>query len=450
MRVNTIPEESNHVLVVDDQFKVVKAHANSVSELGYQISQETESVKVLDRLNEEPSIELVLLDIRMPEMNGLELLRLIKRNYPQIGVIMATVVNDIEYAVLAIKQGAYNYLLKPLKSDRLKEALDSYFANKPKTLVIDGHFSSFITQCDAFHEIFRRMASFAQANVTVLIEGETGTGKELIAETLHALAQDPKKKSFITVNMAALSDSLFESELFGHLKGSFTGATKDKIGYLEAAGAGTIFLDEIGELGAEQQKKLLRVLQSRKFIPVGDTKERNLEARIIAATNRNLKKMVADGTFREDLYYRLASHIVEVPPLRDRGDDIILLSNYFFQKYCAQYGRILQGFTNEALEVLCAYSYPGNVRELEGIVSSMVLLEQEPKIQVESVPIHMRNGLIIDDDGDMDLETIKYRAIMSTLVACDGNQTMAAEKLGIARGSLNRILKAYRDKEKSE
>lgn len=428
------------VLVVDDEVEVARAHADLLEGMGYRSLCESSPEKVESKLARCRDIDLVLLDIRMPRFDGLQLLRRIKLRRPEVGVIMATVVNDIEKAVTAIKSGAYNYLLKPLQTESLQRTLDSFYTNRPKSLSDDLRFAPFVTGCPAFSDIFRQTKAFAETDVPVLVLGETGTGKELVANMIHALSPRSGER-FLAVNMAALSPSLFESELFGYCRGAFTGAVADRAGYFEESGAGTLFLDEIGELTPDQQTKLLRVVQGRCFSRIGETQERPIRARFVIATNRDLEKDVREGRFRRDLYYRLMNYRIDLPPLRNRPGDVALLSRYFLEKYSSQFGRSIEGFEPEALRLFEGYPFPGNVRELEGIISSAVLLEQSTRIQPSTLPGYLK--VLADDSSD--LESVRRRSILKALAECDGNQTKAARKLGIARQTLNVLLKEYRE-----
>ena len=427
------------VLIVDDDRDVAESHARMVRDLGYESVTELVPEAVEPRLSRPDPVDLVLLDVQMPRLNGMELLQRLRARRPDIGVIMATVINDLDLAVKAIKSGAYNYLLKPIQPQQLRRAIQSFFSNQPARIDNEASFRPFVTAHPSFQTVFHRVKSFAQSDVPVLILGETGTGKELIARIIHALS--PRRaERFRAVNIGSLSTTLFESELFGHVKGAFTGATADRVGYLEEAGAGTLFLDEIAELSSEQQTKLLRVLQNRAFARVGETAERPLQARLVLATNADLRAQLKAGRFREDLFYRISSYSVDLPPLRERRSDIALLAGYFLEKYAVQFDRSIRGFSQEALAILDRYPFPGNVRELEGIVSAAVLLEQTESIQPPSLPRHCR----VSDEGVGDLEKARYRTIVQALAECGGNQTRAAAKLGIARQTLNQLLKDYR------
>jgi len=431
---------SNTVLVVDDDRDVAEEHARILRGIGFTPKTESAPDQVEAFLQREPKVDLVLLDIRMPGLNGLELLQRIKLRRPDVGVVMATVVNDVEHAVRAIKAGAYNYLLKPLQADQVERVLQSYFSNQPAAVHEDPRFRPFVTTHPAFRETFRRVKVFAETELPVLLLGETGTGKELLAHLLHAFSTRAEG-AFLTVNVASIPPTLFESEMFGHARGAFTGALTERAGYFEAAAGGTLFLDEIGELGLDQQSRLLRVLQDQRYTRVGDTSERRSTARVVLATNRDLAADVAQGRFREDLYYRISNYSITLPPLRERGNDVTVLADYFVRKYASQFGRPITGFSDEALRQLKAYAFPGNVRELEGIVNAAVLLENGATIRSASLPEKVSAA----PPPESELERVRCRTIQRVLAECDGNQTKAAGKLGIARQTLNGLLKTYRE-----
>ncbi len=427
------------ILVVDDDEAIASSHAHLLRAAGAEPIVETPARRVEPLLARRPEIDAALVDLRMPEMDGLSLLRLIKLRRPDVGVIMATVVSEIEPAVEATKAGAYNYLLKPLQQERLERVLSSYFENRPRHLIEDPRFTGFITGHAAFEAIFDRIRLFSAADVPVLVQGETGTGKELVAQLLHALSPRAAEE-FRPVNVASISPHLFESEFFGHRRGSFTGAIQDHAGHLEDAGSGTLFLDEIGELSGDLQAKLLRVLQEGQYCRVGETQPREVKARLLFATNLDLAAEVREKRFRSDLYYRIANHPIALPPLRERSGDVELLANYFLRKYDSQYGREVEGFHPDAMETLKRYSFPGNVRELEGIVSGCVLLERSSFVQAKSLPAHLH----WTDAAAGDLEATKLRTILRVLAECSGNQTLAAKKLGISRATIHRILRDRR------
>lgn len=440
------------VLVVDDDEAVARAHAELLSGCGYEAVIETDPLKAEKHLLDNPRIALALYDLRMPGLHGLELLQRTRLVRPDVGVIIATVVGDIEEAVRATKLGAYNYLLKPIPAERLGRVLSSYFESLPQPAGVersgarpaiddDPRFRGFVTQSPVFKEVFRQIRVYGEADVPVLIHGETGTGKELVANLIHAFSPR-RSERFISINVAALSTQLFESELFGHRRGAFTGAVADKAGFFEEAAGGTLFLDEIGELPFELQTKLLRVLQTKRFARVGDTAERPLDARLIFATNRHLDSDIGQERFRADLFFRIASHGIRLPPLRARREDIPLLTTYFLEKYCCQYGRHLDGIDKEAMDALEAYPFPGNVRELEGFISAAVLLEEASCIRLASLPFHVRTAAT--EPPAEDLESLRNQTILRVLAECDGNQTRAAERLGISRSTVIRALRHIR------
>ena len=432
-------QRRSKVMVIDDVEDVAAAHASMLATLGYEVDTSTDPVAGLNQVVSDRGIGVVLLDIRMPEMSGLEILRSIKTRRPDCGVIMATVVNDIDQAVEAIKSGAYNYLLKPLQAERLDAVLESYYVNRPGHSVDSPVFSPFITQDKKFEEIFRRVASFAKADVPVLIHGETGTGKELIAQMIHA-ASDRSDKAYHAVNMGALSQNIFESELFGHAKGAFTGAHREHSGHFGEIGEGTIFLDEIGELSLDQQKRLLRVLQNGEYSRVGETSVRNFTGRIVFASNRDLKQEVDEGAFREDLYYRIANYEIRLPPLRERKGDIELLAGYFFEKYRSQFGRDVHAIGEDAMSCLREFKFPGNVRELEGLISAAILIEESHELTEESFPDHVRFAEH-EEHGE---EGEKAKALIKALELSQGNRTRAAEQLKVSRQYLYVLIERYR------
>lgn len=437
------------VLVVDDELEVAEYHASLLRELGFLPIIETDPRKVFTRLSQERQIRLILLDIRMPQLSGLELLPQLRLKHPTVGVIIATVVNDIPFAVEAIKTGAYNYLLKPVQKERLDRVIQSFLAFRPPRFRDDPRFSPFITAESCFEPIFQRLLSFSSQEVPVLITGETGTGKEILASLVHTLS-NRSSAPFVPVNISALSANLFESEIFGHVKGAFTGANIHKKGFLETAEKGTLFIDEIGELPLEHQAKLLRVLQDGVYHRVGSTQTAKADSRFVFATNRNLHDEVRAGKFREDLFYRIANHTIHIPPLRERPKDIEALSIFFLKKYSCQYGRYIEAFTEESMSYLKAYPFPGNVRELEGMISAAVLLEEGLFLQPSSLPLEVTAhapGKAPMEVHSTDLKGLRKHAILAVLAECGGNQTRAASKLGIARTSLNRILRRFDEEE---
>lgn len=432
------------ILVVDDFDEVAQEHSEILNELGYSSSHMSDPTNVLGFLKKRGDIDLVCLDLRMPRIGGVELMKQIKDFNPNIGVIIATVVNDVREAIRATRGGAYNYLLKPLQAESLSKVVKSYYTNQPKRRFADDRFSCYITKSKKIERIFTRLKSFSNSSIPVLITGETGTGKEMLAKLTHQLSER-KEKPFVALNVSSLEDSLVASEMFGHAKGAFTGADRHREGFFKTAGEGTLFLDEIGELSLEHQKGLLRVLQDGSYYPVGSSSMQQSQCRLVMATNRNLKREVSAGRFREDLYYRICHASLDLPPLRERPEDIELLADYFFKKYCSQHGRPLLGIEDEMMRVLKAYPFCGNVRELEGIINTAVLLEDGSSLSAHNLPAHLTDSAPdIFEGGDEDvgynLDKLRCSTIARALKATKNNQSKAAELLGISRSTLHRFL----------
>lgn len=431
------------ILVVDDFDEVAKEHSEMLNELGYSSSHMSDPTDVLSFLKRRRDIDLVCLDLRMPRIGGVELMKQIQEFNPNIGVIIVTVVNDVREAIRATRSGAYNYLLKPLQAETLSKVIKSYYTNQPKSRFVDDRFSCYITKSEKIERIFTRLKSFSKSSIPVLITGETGTGKEMLANLTHQLSERCEEP-FVALNVSSLQDSLVASEMFGHVKGAFTGADRNRDGFFKTAGGGTLFLDEIGELSLEHQKGLLRVLQDGSFYPVGSSTMQRSQCRLVMATNRDLKKEVKAGRFREDLYYRICHASLDLPPLRDRPEDIELLTEYFFKKYCSQHGRPLLGVRNEVISILKAYPFCGNVRELEGIINTAVLLEEGPLLSAHNLPLHLRGKDPETEAGDdsvgYNLDELRRSTISKALKATKNNQSKAADLLGISRSTLHRFL----------
>ncbi len=376
--------EKNPILIVDDEPSYLELMKDFLNQEGYSnVITESNPLNVLPLLDR-TDIDLILLDIFMPEMNGLELLEKIYAVYPNIPVVVITAVHEVQIALKAIKLGAYEFITKPPDTDRLlltiRRALDtklleserdslrrSLLENKPSRRI----FSDLITDSPLMHKVFELAEIFAPTNETIFIAGETGTGKDMIARKIHDLSPR-REKPFVAVNLASISPSLFESELFGYKKGTFTGAIDDKIGYFEAANGGTIFLDEVGELPIVLQGKLLRTIQYNEIYRIGEAKAVQLDIRIISATNRDLLDAVNKKEFRADLYYRLNRGYIYMPPLHKRGEDVVLLAEHFLEIGNRTYNKNIQGFSDNVIDALKSYIFPGNVRELENIILNAV------------------------------------------------------------------------------
>jgi two-component system response regulator HydG len=443
------------ILIVDDEPEYCSLLKSLLQQEGYSnIYTETNPLKVLPLLGKE-RVDLIIMDVYMPQMDGLVLLEKVNEAYPFVPVIMVTAVDDNEIALNAVKLGAYEYINKPPDTDRLfliiKRALDQRLLELERESLrnISSRrasrkkiFSDIITESSSMNKVFELVEIFAPTNETILIVGETGTGKDLIAKKIHELSPRADKP-YVVVNLASISNSLFESELFGHEKGSFTGATTEKIGYFEAANGGTIFLDEIGELPKELQGKLLRTIQYSEIYRIGNPKPIKLDIRIVAATNKDLVEAVNNKEFRSDLYYRLNRGFVHLPPLRERGEDVIALANYFLKIGNRTYKKYVAGFTEKVLDSLLKYSFPGNVRELENVILNAVAKTRNDEligsldISKEIHPSQQRLKLITIDEA-------VYEHIKNILIYTNGSVRKAANILGISERTLQRKLQQMR------
>lgn len=454
---------NNSILIVDDEVSYLELMKGLLEQEGYQnIITEENPLKVVSIL-EQKNIELILLDVYMPQKSGLELLEEIYSQFPKIPIIIITAVDEVEVALKAIKLGAYEFITKPPDTNRLFLTIKRAFGKrlleterdslrkalsdeKPEQKV----FSDIITDSPPMFKVFELVEIFAPTNETVLISGETGTGKDLLARKIHDLS--PRKNGpFIAVNLASISPSLFESELFGHKKGTFTGAGNDKMGYFEAAQNGTIFLDEIGELPLELQGKLLRTIQYNEIMRLGDPKPINLDIRIISATNRNLLDAVNLKEFRADLYYRLNRGFIHIPPLRKRGDDVLILADHFLETGNKIYNRNILGFSEDVVNDLRTYSFPGNVRELENIILNAVAKTSNSQyIDTIDLPaaLHSDKQLSIETGKLTSLEDALEEHIMYVMKMMGNSVQKTAPILGVSERTLQRRLKIIRDKSK--
>ena len=441
------------VLIVDDDAGLRESF-RLILEESYELVEASDGRQALDIVRNR-EIDLVLLDIRLPEMDGIEVLERIKAMDEQVEVVLVTAVKTVRTAVAAMKLGAFDYLTKPFEEDDLlsvvrraleKRSLEREVVFLRSELARRQEFAEIVGTHAEMQKLFRLIAQVARTATTVLITGESGTGKELIARAIHR--QGPRRdKPFVAVNPAALSETLLESELFGHEKGSFTGAYQRKVGKLEMAQGGSLFLDEIGTLKPELQGKLLRVLQEREIERVGGTRTIRIDVRVIAATNVDLKQAVANQTFREDLYYRLNVVPISVPPLRDRRDDIPLLVAHFIRRYNAEMSKRIEGLSPEAMAVLHDYPWPGNVRELQNIIERLVGLVDTPIIGTNDLPLDL---LLPDHTVRLrHAETLPLREateeferqiVLRVLERVRWNRSEAARILGVHRNSLKTML----------
>jgi len=424
---------------------------------GYAVSTAANGKDALALLEKSPQ-DLVISDLKMPGMSGLDLLRRIRAEYPEIIVLMITAYGSIETAVEAMKLGAYDYITKPVNADALRLVVGRALEHLGLREEVQALRSS-LDQKYGFENVIGRSKLLlqtldaatraAQADATVLIRGETGTGKELLAKGIHFNSRR-KDKPFMTINCGAIPKELLESELFGHVKGSFTGAYTHKKGKVEMADQGTLFLDEIGEMPLELQVKVLRLIQEREIEKVGGTGPAKVDVRIIAATHRNLQAMIEDGTFREDLYYRLSVIQLELPPLRERPEDVIELVQHFFTKSKEKHNRPDLVLPESLMPYFCAYRWPGNVRELENVVEGLVVLARDNEIRANDLPEPIRRerpaleALHLDlPPHGISLEAVEKELILRALKKFNWNQTHAAQYLDISRKTLIYRMEKY-------
>lgn len=435
------------ILIVDDEPNILSSVGSALRRSGHDVAAAgsfDEAVRLLD-----DSFDVALLDVWLGDKDGIELLALIKSKYPSIGSIMISGHAQIETAVKAVKAGAFDFLEKPLSLDRIDVTLGNISRYKRLQAERDdlkrrlGQSERLIGKSDNIAELKKTIMRVAPEESRILITGENGTGKELVARLIHE--SSPRKSGpFIAVNCAALPDELIESELFGYEKGAFTGAAKSKPGRFEMADGGTLFLDEIAETSSKTQAKLLRAVEEGTFNRLGGTSEIRSDCRLIAATNRKLKEMVAEGRFREDLYYRLAVLPIELAPLRERKEDIPLLIEHFSRAFSAKTGRPEKKFDKTAIKLFCAYSYPGNIRELANYIERIVIMSSGEMIDGDEIA-----RLLPHLSGDDPMGTLKAASeqfereyIKKTISAAGGNMTRAAEMLGLERSHLYKKMKS--------
>jgi DNA-binding NtrC family response regulator len=447
---------SGSILIVDDEAAIRESLQTLLEMENYSVECAATGEEGLNRIAERP-FDLVLLDFALPDKNGLEILRDIRERDRDLSVIMITAYGTVENAVLAIQAGATNFIQKPWDNEKLLADIQAAVARRraeeeniqlKRALKQRYNFENIIGKSEAMLRIFDLVAQVAPSRSTILLQGESGTGKELIAKALH-MNSSRKDATFVPVNTGSMPADLLESTLFGHVKGAFTSAIASKKGLFEIADKGSLFLDEIGTMTMETQAKILRVLQDRKFMHLGGVQELHVDVRIIAATNVDLRQMVKEGRFREDLFYRLNVITIDLPPLRHRREDIPLLVTYFLRKFADENERDAHEISPEALRYLLDYNWPGNVRELENVMERAVVLSSGPVITVELLPdqiVGRGNGLqMLEHRPDASLfelvEECERRLIVDMLEKCNSNQTDAAERFHIPLSTLNQKIK---------
>ncbi|TET32840.1 MAG: sigma-54-dependent Fis family transcriptional regulator [Planctomycetota bacterium] len=443
---------SEKILVVEDDPKMLKAITTLLQKQGYEVTSSVDGESALIQA-EQGEFDLAIVDLKLPGIDGLEVLKHLRKMDKTVSVIMMTAYATIDSAVEAMKEGAQDYLPKPFNLEEIRivvrkvlERHELLLKNKYLQGQLKGRykFGNIIGESTKIKEVLEIIGKVAASKSTILVYGETGTGKELVARAIH-FNSSRADNVFLPVNCGALSENLLESELFGHVKGAFTGAVSNKRGVFEVADKGTIFLDEVGDISQGLQQKLLRVLEEGEVQPVGSTNRKKVDVRVIAATNKNLEEMVKNGSFREDLFFRLSVVPIEIPPLREHKEDIILLAQHFLGIFCKENHKPIQSISNEAMEILTGYDWPGNVRELSNVIERAVLLEESETLEQECLPDRLKISESAEAQIEVEdlqtLEDVSRNYIKQVLEATDGNKSKAAKILGINRTSLWRMMR---------
>ncbi|MCD6379498.1 sigma-54-dependent Fis family transcriptional regulator [bacterium] len=449
------------IMIVDDEKAIRWSLGEALKNAGYETRESENAKEALETFIIDPA-DLVILDLKLPDLNGLEVLRKLKKIDETIPVIMMTAYGQIETAVEAIRCGAYDFILKPFQLEKMMITIKNAFEKSKLKDELNGirkknreshNFKNFIGKSDLMLKVFERVKKIGASKAsTILIQGESGTGKELVARAIHDSSAG-KDCAFMEINCAALPETLLESELFGHERGAFTDAKYRKKGLFELAEGGTIFLDEIGEMGITLQSRLLRVIENKTFRRVGGVKDLTVNTRIISATNRDLKQEINKGNFRNDLYYRLQVIPILLPPLRDRPEDIPLLANHFISIFNKEFKKNIEPIGNGITKLFQNYLWPGNVRELKNIIERAVLLDAESEIMIEYLPLEIKNGsskevgdknsMNIDQLYPLSLKEMEKLLITKTLEKTNGNKSESSRILGISRQTLRDKVKSY-------
>jgi DNA-binding NtrC family response regulator len=446
-----------NILIIDDEQTQREILTGYLKKKGYHVLS-AESGGSGIQLVKQNTVDIVLSDFKMPDRTGLEVLEEVKKINPEISFVIITAYSTVETAVKAMRMGAYDYISKPVDLDELDLMIEKIIENRIlkseiknlKSQLMDKHkITSIISHSPKMEEVLSVASRAAESNASILITGENGTGKEVLAKAIHYISQR-KDGPFVAVNIPALSENLLESELFGHEKGSFTGADRMRKGRFEIAAGGTIFLDEIGDIPPSMQVKLLRVLQEREVERVGGTEKISVNVRVISATNRSLERKIKEGTFREDLFYRLNIVTICIPPLRERKEDIVPLIEFFITKYSDQNNKAGMEISKEAVDSLLKYNFPGNVRELENIIERAVVLSRSSLITLNDLPMNVKgfreetsSQPSQDETLNDKIEAIEKTMIYDALAKMNGNQTQAGKLLGITERNLRYKMKKY-------
>ncbi len=445
------------ILIVDDQQSMCEMLFDTLTPNGFEVQWKTKAVLAIELLREKV-FDVVLTDLKMPDMSGIEFCQEVNRNHPGLPVVVMTAFGSLEAAVSAMRAGAFDFVTKPLDMDLLEIAIERAIKQSrlqrevrqlKNSLDIDVSFGKLIGKSPAMKVLYKQLSQVAAVDTTVLITGESGSGKELAAHSIHQYSQR-RDHPFVAINCAALPESLLESELFGHVAGAFTGADQNHDGLLVRANGGTLFLDEIGEMSPALQPKLLRALEANCVRPVGGSEEIQFDARLVAATNRDLETAVEAGTFREDLFYRINVVPIHLPPLRQRSSDILILAQFFVKMFSEKSKAEMKEITESVAQRLLDYQWPGNVRELRNAMERAVTLSEGTKLRIEDLPDSIRNyqsrTMVIASDKPEELrslEEVEKRYILHVLDTVDGNRTVASKILGLDRKTLYRKLIRY-------
>lgn len=435
------------ILYVDDEVSALKVLSAIIKKAGFDVITASTAEEAISLLKK-TEVNSIILDYRLPGMDGIDMLKWLKQEGIKVPTVMLTAYGTIEKAVEAMKLGAYHYLIKPVDPELLinviNEAINKYslYSQDVLSTQLQHNFPEIIGKSKAMEEIFYIMEMVSETNANVLITGETGTGKELVARAIHRKSTR-SSKPFIIVDCTTIPENLIESELFGHEKGAFTGATDKKIGLMEFADGGTVFLDEVGELPISLQKKFLRFLQEKEFQRIGGTSRIKVDVRIISATNRNLEKDVKENIFREDLYWRLNVVRINLPSLKERKDDIPLLVNHFLKKFAKENNKPIPQLEPEVMDALISYDWPGNIRELANVIERAIVLSSSGIISMKYLPkrIQEKTGWAIPAENSFNLIELEKSIILKALNSTGWNQTKAAEILGISRKQLRTKMK---------
>jgi two-component system response regulator HydG len=441
------------ILVCDDETEMLNYLRKMLSSNGFSVEIFSSGQALFRYLDGGGTADLLLQDVRMPDMDGLEVLGRVKKMLPGMPVIIMTAFGSIDAAVEAIKVGAYDYVTKPFPREKILGVLHNalerellYGENQrlKEELHCSESSGQIIFASRAFREVYDLTLHVAESDANILLLGESGTGKELLAGVVH---QNNKRsgRQFFSINCAALTDSLLESQIFGHIRGAFTGAVTAQKGILEEADGGTLFLDEIGDMSLAVQAKLLRVIQEREFMPVGSTRTKTVDVRFVAATNKNLEKEVKAGNFREDLFYRLSVITINLPPLRERPEDVELLARHFIRGFAQRMKKEVSGLHPDALAQLKSYHWPGNVRELKNVIERAVILARTERVTVDTLPVWERAAThaSLAHSGNETLESLERSHIQQMLAANNFQKSRTADLLGISRKTLSRKIAEY-------